>query len=91
MSAEDAHIQPEEATLFDISIRGCAINCNAPLHKGDFVRLEIEMTRRQKALVVDVAVVRTVTGQKYGLEFIKLRDKELARLRTFIVDLTHKP
>ncbi len=91
MGAEGDHIQHEEATLHDISIRGCAITCNAPLYKGDFVRLEIEMTRQQKTLMVDVAVVRTVTGQKFGMEFVNMRDEELTRLRTLLVDLTHKP
>ncbi len=89
--AEGHHIQHEEATLFDISIRGCGIKTNTPLYKGDFVRLEIEMTPQQKPLRIDEAVVRTVTGQKFGMEFVNMRDEELTRLRTFLVDLLHKP
>jgi len=89
--AEGHHIQQEEATLFDISIRGCGIKTNTPLYKGDLVRLEIEMTRQQKPLRIDEAVVRTVTGQKFGMEFVNMRDEELTRLRTFLVDLLHKP
>ena len=77
--------------MLDISIRGCAINCNAPLYKGDFVRLEIEMTPQQKPLRIDEAVVRTVTGQKFGMEFVNMRDEELTRLRTFLMDLLRKP
>jgi len=88
---EGHHIQHEEAIVLDISIRGCAINCNAPLYKGDFVRLEIEMTPQQKPLRIDEAVVRTVTGQKFGMEFVNMRDEELTRLRTFLMDLLRKP
>src|SRR3989441_8721481 len=40
MGAESDQIQQEEATLLDISIRGCAIKTNASLHKGGFVRSE---------------------------------------------------
>ena len=89
MGAEGDHIQQEEATLFDISIRGCGIKTNAPLHKGDFVRLEIEMTPQQKPLRIDEAVVRTLTGRRFGLEFVSIRDEELTRLRTLLVELTH--
>ena len=90
MGAEGDHIQQEEATLFDISIRGCAIKTNAPLHKGDFVRLEIEMTPQQKPLRVDEAVVRTLTGRRFGLEFVNIRDEDLTRLRSLLVELTQK-
>ncbi len=90
MGAEGDHIQQEEATLFDISIRGCAIKTNAPLHKGDLVRLEIEVTPQQQPLRVDEAVVRTLTGRRFGLEFVNIRDEDLTRLRTLLVELTQK-
>ncbi len=38
----------------------------------------------------DVAVVRTLTGRRFGLEFVNIRDEELTRLRTLLVELTHK-
>jgi hypothetical protein len=90
MGSAGDQIQHEEATLFDISIRGCGIKTNAPLHKGDLVRLEIEMTLQQKSLRIDEAVVRTLTGRRFGLEFVNIRDEELIRLRTLLVELTHK-
>ena len=89
MGSAGDQIQHEEATLFDISIRGCGIKTNAPLHKGDLVRLEIEMTPQQKSLRIDEAVVRTLTGRRFGLEFVNIRDEELIRLRTLLVELTH--
>jgi hypothetical protein len=90
MGSAGDQIQHEGATLFDISIRGCGIKTNAPLHKGDLVRLEIEMTLQQKPLRIDEAVVRTLTGRRFGLEFVNIRDEELIRLRTLLVELTHK-
>src|SRR2546425_161982 len=89
MGSEGDQIQHEEATLFDISIRGCGIKTNASLHKGDLLRLEIEMTLQQKPLRIDAAVVRTLTGRRFGLEFVNIRDEELIRLRTLLVELTH--
>jgi hypothetical protein len=89
MGSEGDQIQHEEATLFDISIRGCAIKTDSPLRKGDLVRLEIDMTPQQKTLRIDEAVVRTLTGRRVGLEFVTIRDEELIRLRTLLVELTH--
>jgi PilZ domain-containing protein len=90
MGSQGDQIQHEEATVLDLSIRGCAIRTNAPLHKGDIVRLEIEMTPQQNLLQIDEAVVRTLTGRRFGLEFVNVRDEELIRLRTLLVELTHK-
>jgi len=90
MGSEGDQIQQEEATLFDISIRGCGIKTNAPLHKGDLVRLEIEVTPQEKPLRIDEAVIRTLTGRRFGLEFVNIRDEELTRLRTLLVELTQK-
>jgi putative SOS response-associated peptidase YedK len=36
----------------------------------------------------DMAVVRTLTGRRFGLEFVHIRDEELTRLRTLLVELT---
>jgi len=90
MGSEGDQIQQEEATLFDISIRGCGIKTNAPLHKGDLVRLEIEVTPQEKPIRIDEAVIRTLTGRRFGLEFVNIRDEELTRLRTLLVELTQK-
>ena len=87
MGAEGDHIQQEEATLFDISIRGCGIKTNAPLHKGDLVRMEIEMTPQQKPLRIDEAVVRTLTGRRFGLEFVRIHQEEETRLRRLLLTL----
>jgi hypothetical protein len=51
--------------------------------------MEIEMTPQQKPLRIDEAVVRTLTGRRFGLEFVNIRDEELTRLRTLLVELTH--
>jgi hypothetical protein len=33
-------------------------------------------------------VVRTLADRRFGLEFVNIRDEDLARLRTFLVELT---
>jgi hypothetical protein len=84
---EDEPIQPGEATLLDISIRGCAINSTVPLNKGNLLCLKIRMTDEDLPIEIDQATVRTVTGRRIGLEFIKIRQEEETRLRNLLLTL----
>jgi PilZ domain-containing protein len=84
---EDEELQHEEGTLFDISIRGCAIKSNVPLHKGDLLRLTIRPTDQEPPIEIAMATVRTVTGRRVGLEFVKIRPEEETRLRKILMTL----
>ncbi|HZC80504.1 MAG TPA: PilZ domain-containing protein, partial [Nitrospiraceae bacterium] len=88
---EDDPLQLEEGTLLDISIRGCAIKSTVPLHKGKLLRLKIQMTVQEPPIEIDVATVRTVTGRRVGLEFVKIRQEEEARLRRLLMTLMLGP
>ena len=84
---EDNPTQLEEGTLLDLSIRGCAIKSAVPLHNGMILCLKIRLTDQEPPIEIDVATVRTVTGRRVGLEFVKIRDEEEARLRTLLMTL----
>jgi len=84
---EDDRVLSEEATLLDISIRGCAIRSNVPLHKGNLVRLQIRLTDQEPPIEVDIATVRTVTGRRFGLEFVRIHHEEETRLRRLLLSL----
>jgi len=86
---KDELIRLEEGTLLDVSIHGCAIKSNQPLHKGNLLCLKIRLTDQEPPIEIDAATVRTVTGQKIGLEFIKIRTEEETRLREVLVSLMH--
>jgi hypothetical protein len=84
---EGDQIQCEEGTLVDISIRGCAIKSNVALHKGNILRLQIRLTDQEPPIEIDIASVRTVTGRRIGLEFVKTRHEEETRLRRLLLTL----
>ena len=87
-SAQDEHLlQIEEGTLLDISIRGCAIKSNVPLHKGNLLCLQIRLTDREPPIEIDLATVRTATGRRFGLEFVRIREEEETRLRRLLMTL----
>jgi c-di-GMP-binding flagellar brake protein YcgR len=86
---KDDQIQCEEGTLVDISIRGCAIKSNVALHKGTILRLHIRPTDQEPPIEIDIAAVRTVTGRRMGLEFVKIRPEEESRLRRLLLPLLH--
>ena len=86
---EDDRIQSEEGTLSDISIRGCAIRGDVPVHRGDLLGLQIRPTDHEPPIEIDVATVRTVTGRRFGLEFVRIRQEQETRLRRILVTLLH--
>jgi len=86
---EDDQIQCEGGALVDISIRGCAIKSNVPLHKGTILRLQIRPTDQEPPIEIDIAAVRTVTGRRIGLEFVKISPEEESRLRRLLLPLLH--
>jgi PilZ domain len=84
---EDEKFQSEEGTLLDISIRGCAIRSDVPLHKGTLLCLQIRLADQEPPIEIDIATVRTVTGRRLGLEFVRIRHEEEARLRKLLLAL----
>jgi hypothetical protein len=86
---EDDRIPHEEGTLLDISIRGCAIRSNVPLHKGNLLCLQIRLTDQEPPIEIEIATVRTVTGRRVGLEFVRINHDEETRLRRLLLTLMH--
>ena len=84
---KDDLIQLEEGTMVDLSIRGCAIKSTVPLHKGNLLCLKIRLTDQEPPIEIAQATVRTVTGRRVGLEFVKIRPEEETRLRKLLLTL----
>jgi len=73
--------------MVDLSIRGCAIKSTVPLHKGNLLCLKIRLTDQEPPIEIAQATVRTVTGRRVGLEFVKIRPEEETRLRKLLLTL----
>ncbi len=75
--------------MLDLSIMGCTIESKVPLLPGNSLRLQFQTMDQEPPIVIDVAIVRTVTGQRTGLEFVRIRPEEGARLRQLLLTLLH--
>ncbi len=82
-------------TGYDLSAGGCTVESRATVRKGDHVALQLYLPDhhlpdhqdRTTPLMVEVAVVRWISQQKCGLEFISLASGDQQRLRQYIKTL----
>jgi hypothetical protein len=71
-------------TLRDLSMRGCGITSGVALAQGNILRLELHIPEEPRAIVVQAAVVRTVTENHSQVEFLQLNSHERERLRALV-------
>lgn len=67
--------------MVNLSIRGCGIESEVPLHRGTSVLLKFEVGERGQWVEVERAAVRFTEGQRAGLEFLKMSPDQEERLR----------
>jgi len=68
--------------VVDVSLEGCRIRSAAPMHKGDYVRIRIDLVG--ETLTGDLAVVRWSRKEEFGVELIRMAPDQQARLRGFL-------
>jgi hypothetical protein len=73
-----------KGTLIDVSVRGCALQTNASLSRGDVLQVTFRMTDGRPSLDIDAAVVRYIQGVRVGLEFVRIAEKPDQELREFV-------
>jgi len=84
-----------DGTGYDLSAGGCTVESRATVGKGDHVALQLYLPDhhlpdhqdRTKPLMVEVAVVRWISQQKCGLEFISLASGDQLRLHRYVTSL----
>ena len=68
--------------VVDVSLEGSRIRSAVPMHKGDYVRIRIDLIGA--TLAGDLAVVRWSRKKEFGVELIRLASDQQARLRGFL-------
>ena len=68
--------------VLDVSLEGCRIRSAGPMHKGDYVRIRIDLIG--DTLTGDLAVVRWPRKDEFGVELIRMAPEQQARLREFL-------
>lgn len=67
-----------------LSARGCTVVSDELIQAGTSLALHIQLPEQYAPLKVDLAEVRWAQGREFGLEFVRLRLEEKARLQRFI-------
>ena len=78
-------------TVTDLSTRGCAVESDTRLPTGTRLELCALFPEDHCPLVLDKAVVRWSSEGKFGLEFLRIRPEDQARLCGFVSTLDSGP
>lgn len=75
--------------VLDVSLEGCRIRSAVPMHKGDYIRIRMDLIG--ETLTGDLAVVRWSREDVFGVELIRMASDQQARLHGFINLFSHHP
>ena len=70
-----------EGTLTNFSIQGCTMESSARPRSGSTLTLILKTEEYRPPITIDLAVVRSGIGKRFGLEFLKIRAGDEERLR----------
>lgn len=70
-----------DGLILDLSIRGCRVCGTAPVKKGDYIALSVKLGGQAHPVEIELASVRWVGINDFGVEFIRLSGRDQQRLR----------
>ena len=73
-----------EGLALDLTIPGCLIQSPTHLKKGEYLQLKILLPRIRTYLSVSLGAVRWNKGAQFGVEFIKMSERDSQILTEFI-------
>jgi hypothetical protein len=69
-----------EGRILDLTVPGCLIESPVFVKKGDYVQLRMTLPGLKSPVSVALAAVRWTKGSHFGVEFIKMDEKEQRQL-----------
>lgn len=81
----------EQGTILNISAKGCSLTAERIPELHTHVSIQIDLPDGTEPIDIGLAGVRWVTDYRCGLEFIRVSDESLARLRVFVALLENTP
>lgn len=70
--------------VLDISREGCRIHCSDPATDMEYFQVQIQLVDTHERIWIELAVRRWSKHGDFGVEFIKMKPEDQARLRTLI-------
>ncbi len=74
----------EQGTLVNLSMSGCGVEGNESFQVGGLLTVVVHLPDGNPPMEIDLARVRWARGDKFGLQFLRLRPEERERLLRFI-------
>jgi hypothetical protein len=69
-----------DGVLLDLSIKGCGIQSEMSVHPKENLSLAIHLSASHPPIEVQTAIVKSVSGNRFGLEFLQMEPTEKKRL-----------
>jgi hypothetical protein len=70
-----------EGTMLDLSKEGARLCSDAPVAKGDYLKIVIALPNHDGLLRIDLATTRWSRGKEFGVEFIRMDPEQQRRLQ----------
>ena len=87
----DDHTYRSEGTILNLSVQGCAVMTALPPSVSSHLAVWIDLPDSTTPVEIELAGVRWVSGQRCGLEFIRISPEMLNRLDSFVSVLDRTP
>jgi len=69
-----------EGRALDITVPGCLIESPISVKRGDYLQLKLFLLGLKSPIAVALAAVRWTDGSQFGVEFIRMEEKEQRQL-----------
>jgi hypothetical protein len=73
-----------EGLLQDLSVEGCRIQCASPLPANTYLSLRLLVSPTELPILVDLAAVRWVREEEFGVHFLSVQPQQAERLKKFL-------
>jgi hypothetical protein len=73
----------------DVSIPGCRLVSSETLKPGDAIRLKFQLPENDRSISVQLAAVKWVRGNEFGVEFILMDADDQERLGKLVRSCTN--
>ena len=73
-----------EGLIHNLSQTGCLVECDLRMLEGSYMAVRLLLPDSTHALTIELAAVRWIREEYFGMEFLKLPSSDQARLAHFL-------
>lgn len=74
-----------EGLIHNLSQTGCLVECDRRMLEGSYMAVRLLLPDTTHALIIELAAVRWIREEYFGIEFLKLPTSDQARLAHFLL------